>query len=63
MGGRPLGFGMYMGKGGTENQPLSMSIMYNSCNCPASTFSEEQQPRDMSTEAVLGPDDVSNLMY
>ena len=36
--GRPIGFGMYMGKGGTDNQPLKMSIMYNGCNCPASYF-------------------------
>ena len=63
MKGRPLGFGIYMGKGGTTNQPLKLSIFYNGCNCPASTFTTEQQPRDMTTRAVSGPPDVASLDY
>lgn len=36
--GRPIGFRVWMGEGGKENQPLLLSVIYNSCNCPASTF-------------------------
>ena len=63
MPGRPLGFGIFMGQGGTANQPLKMSIMYNGCNCPATRFTTEQQPRDMVTKAVSGPADVAALEY
>ena len=38
MKGRPIGFRVWMGKGGAENQPLLMAVVYNSCNCPASTY-------------------------
>lgn len=63
MAGRPIGFGMFMGYGGTDNQPLQLSIFFNSCNCPASTFMGDIQPRDMVTKAVSGPIDVANLVY
>ena len=38
MGGRPIGFRVWMGKGGRENQPLIISVVFNACNCPASFF-------------------------
>ena len=63
MPGRPIGFGIYTGDGGTSNQPLQISIFYNECNCPASTFMENSAPTDMSTVAITGPDDVQTLGY
>ena len=40
MGGRPIGFYVNEGRGGTgtDDQPLQMQIVYNACNCPASSF-------------------------
>ena len=43
MSGRPIGFRVHIGDHfDTElvpqTQPLIMSIIYNGCNCPASTF-------------------------
>lgn len=55
--GRPIGFGMYMGTGGTTNQPLQIKEVYNACNCPASYFLGSIQPVDMRTALVLGPVD------
>ena len=40
LGGRPIGFRVWQGKGGIDNQVLLLSITYNACNCPASYFME-----------------------
>jgi len=40
-----------------------MSVVFNTCNCPASTFMGEIQPVDMRTKAVSGPADVVTLTY
>lgn len=55
MGGRPIGFRVWMGDGGRENQPLMMAVVYNSCNCPASTYIGNNPFLDMTIEAVIGP--------
>ena len=61
--GRIIGFGMYMGTGGTANQPLQIKEIYNACNCPASYFLGTIQPADMRTKAITGPADVKTLVY
>ena len=40
MKGRPIGFRVTMGNGGSSDNvsPLVMSVVYNACNCPASTY-------------------------
>ena len=40
MQGRPIGFRVTMGEGGDAGNtaPLVMSVVYNACNCPASTY-------------------------
>ena len=48
LGGRPIGFRVWQGEGGISNQPLLIAIVYNSCNCPASTFVLNAQPIDMA---------------
>ena len=56
MGGRPVGFDLRMGTGpgwGTPQygqmvpQPVAMRIIYNACNCPASTFIGDQTPSNV----------------
>lgn len=47
LGGRPIGFRVWQGDGGIPLQPLQIAIVYNSCNCPASTFMLNAQPTDM----------------
>ena len=54
LGGRPIGFRVWSGTGGIQNQPLKMSIAYNECNCPASKFMKNAPPKDMKIEAVVG---------
>lgn len=49
LGGRPIGFRVWMGTGGQLNQPLLIAIVYNGCNCPASTFTGLASPVDMQT--------------
>ena len=66
LGGRPIGFKVGEGLGGTgsNDQPLELAIVYNSCNCPASQFMTEiAAPEDMVTWAVSGPDDSKTLQY
>ena len=54
--GRPIGFRVWKGTGGGDlkNQPLLMSVVYNSCNCPASTFTGKNPFNDMTIESVVG---------
>ena len=54
--GRPIGFRVWKGNGGGNfnNQPILMSVVYNSCNCPASTFTGKNPFNDMTIEAVVG---------
>ena len=40
-----------------------MSVVYNSCNCPASAFSGEQPFPDLEIEAVVGPTQEVDLEY
>ena len=47
LGGRPIGFRVWQGEGGISKQPLQVAIVYNACNCPASTFMLNAQPVDM----------------
>ena len=54
LGGRPICFRVTMGEGGRPNQPLVLSVVYNQCNCPASTFIGDQTPVDMTIEALVG---------
>ena len=54
MGGRPIGFRVWMGVGGLPNQPILMSVVYNTCNCPASTFIGNNTFSDMEIEAKKG---------
>ena len=66
LGGRPIGFDVGEGRGGTgtDDQPLKMSIVYNDCNCPASEFMTTiSPPAEMTTYAVSGPADVQTLPY
>ena len=62
MGGRPIGFDIRMGKGlgwGFDYgfdvfagdyilQPVALRIVYNTCNCPVSSFIGAQSPSDMA---------------
>ena len=48
MGGRPIGFRVWSGPGGVANQNIQLAIVYNSCNCPASTFMLDAKPTDMT---------------
>ena len=54
MGGRPIGFRVYMGDGGMPYQPLRLSIFFNACNCPASEYIGNNLFNDMTIEAVVG---------
>ena len=54
MKGRPIGFRVWMGEGGMDNQPLTLSIIYNGCNCPASTFDGKANFKNMEIEAIVG---------
>ena len=58
MGGRPIGFRVWLGDGGIDktviNQPLAMSVIYNTCNCPASTFIGNSTFKDTESEARKG---------
>lgn len=55
--GRPIGFKVWEGKGGVVNSnnprswnvegPLEISFIYNSCNCPATTYKIDALPTDM----------------
>lgn len=63
MGGRPIGFRVWMGEGGMPNQPLLISVVYNDCNCPASTFMGNNPFLDMEIEAVVGPTQTQELKY
>lgn len=38
MKGRPVGFRVWEGDFPKPNGPIKMSVVYNACNCPASTF-------------------------
>ena len=40
-----------------------MSVVYNSCNCPASTFSGNNPFSDMDIEAVVGATQTQTLNY
>ena len=55
MGGRPIGFRVWMGDGGMPNQPLLISVVYNACNCPASTFIGQNDFPNLEIDAVIGP--------
>lgn len=58
MGGRPIGFRVWMGEGGMPNQPLKISVVYNACNCPASTYMGNNPFADMECMAIRdGPAD------
>ena len=63
LAGRPIGFRVWMGRGGRDNQPLLMSVVYNACNCPASTFDGANPFDDMTIEAVHGATQVQTLLY
>ena len=63
MKGRPIGFRVWMGQGGKENQPLLISVVYNDCNCPASTFTGQEPFPDLGIEAVIGPTQIEPLEY
>ena len=52
-----------MGEGGRPNQPLLIAVVYNSCNCPASTYIGDQPFLDMDIEAVIGPTQTQTLQY
>ena len=59
MGGRPIGFRVWSGEGstdakGTEDLPVFVSVVYNSCNCPASYFEGGLALSDMEIVAVIG---------
>ena len=54
MKGRPIGFRVWMGEGGKENQPILMAVVYNDCNCPASTYMGTNPFGDMDIIAAVG---------
>lgn len=54
MGGRPIGFRVAIGEGGLDEQPLIVYIIYNACNCPASTYIGNNEFENMTIEAVVG---------
>ena len=67
--GRPIGFDSRMGDGGPiypnddeskplTPQPLALRIIYNGCNCPASTFTGDIIPRDMAIRVINNPTDT-----
>ena len=71
--GRPIGFDSRMGDGGPiwvddiENgaltpQPIAMRIIYNGCNCPASRFTGDVTPRNMTIRVVNDPTDTQGGM-
>ena len=72
--GRPIGFDSRMGDGGPiypddDNtnpltpQPLALRIIYNTCNCPVSTFTGDQPPTDMEIRVVNSPSSTQTLEY
>ena len=63
MQGRPIGFRVWMGKGGKDNQPLLMAVVYNACNCPASTYLGNDPFPDLEIEAVFGATQTETLIY
>ena len=62
--GRPIGFDIRMGytqlydyetQGWPQYEsPVALRIIYNGCNCPATIFTGDLQPLDMTTYAVSG---------
>lgn len=63
LGGRPIGFRVWQGLGGIPQQPLLIAIVYNACNCPASTYMLNAQPVDMTIQAVIGAPEEQDLPY
>lgn len=49
LAGRPIGFRVWQGMGGIDNQILKIAIVYNECNCPSSEFMADSPVADMST--------------
>ena len=50
--GRPIGFKALFGENssGTQNMPLQVQVIYNSCMCPLSYFIVQTNPSDMTIE-------------
>ena len=42
---------------------MKMAIVYNSCNCPATTFMMNSPPVDMTVKAVSGAPVSQALLY
>ena len=68
MGGRPIGFRVWSGDHFDTSlippiQPLQVSIVYNGCNCPASTYIGDTPIQDMTIEAIVGPTQTQTVQY
>lgn len=68
MGGRPIGFRVQHGDHSDttlipQAQPLQVAIVYNSCNCPASTYIGNNPFLDMEIMSVVGPTQTQELKY
>ena len=71
--GRPIGFDIRMGTGGFNDfsdpllpvieQPLALKIIYNECNCAASTFIGDNPPTDMAITIENSPTATQALTY
>ena len=64
MPGRPIGFDIRMGVGDGFGQatygqnvdmPVAFKLIFNSCNCPASTYMAEAAPTAISVEYISNP--------
>ena len=72
MGGRPVGFDIRMGEGpawgATQysqiiDQPVALRIIFNTCNCPASTFIGDQGPSAITVNSISGGSQNQALSY
>ena len=74
MGGRPIGFDIRMGVGPPNDfgltlygeviqQPVALKIIFNTCNCPASTFIGNLGPSAINVESISGGAQNQVLQY
>ena len=60
--GPPSDFGLAL-YGEVIQQPVALKIIYNTCNCPASTFIGNQGPSAISVESISGGPINQALVY
>ena len=62
--GRIIGLSFMLGSTSlTDNQPMAVAVIYNSCNCPIARFLENAPPNDMTITAVSDEDQTQTIAF